>query len=364
MAEEKKRPRGLKNSALAKANKKSKTEETTTEFPENTQTIVIDKEVEEGDELGETAALLESALEKLESDPSEALTLIRGTIHESDRILRNWDSEEALPASFYYSYGAALYELGRLTDDEDFEQYLDMAEERLLQSQGDEEVKAKVSLALAKVWFAKAANQVEDDIPELATKALETANASVDSWANKDVVDLADIAQNHAALYPQLEQRTGFLNWAEKHLKEIVQDEPENAKALSILGLAKLQIVHYWLDNVNEDDDNDDRERTELSTEEGNAYKALLDCKEHLESSYRVLEQTNRVTPQVLFDLAEVYLNEANLVLDEQEQNCIYEKAIKNIKKSQSLIDEKKLEVVLPEGLVAFLEEYESSQQQ
>lgn len=63
MATEKKRPRGLKSSA--KANKKAKVEEASTEIPENAQTIVIEKEVEEGDELGEVAALLESAIEKL-----------------------------------------------------------------------------------------------------------------------------------------------------------------------------------------------------------------------------------------------------------------------------------------------------------
>lgn len=68
MPVEKKRPRGLKGSAAAKANKKTKTEEqptSTTELPENSQTVVIDKVVEEGDEVGEAAALFESALEKL-----------------------------------------------------------------------------------------------------------------------------------------------------------------------------------------------------------------------------------------------------------------------------------------------------------
>ncbi|CAO3692402.1 unnamed protein product [Rhizopus stolonifer] len=358
MAGEKKRPRGLKNSAMAKANKKSKTEETN-EFPENAQTIVIDKEVEEGDELGETAALLESALEKLETEPTEALPLLRGTIHESDRILRNWDSENPLPASFYYSYGTALYELGRLTDDEEFEPYLDMAEERLLQSQGDVELKAKVDLVLAKVWFAKASNQVEQDVPELAVKALAVADESVENLPSKDVIDLADIVQNHGALYTELEHRNKFLEWAEKHLEKITKDEPENAKALSTFGLTRLQTAHYWLDNTNEEEE-EEEEKTELSKEEENAYKAILDCKLYLESAHRVLEQENKVTPQILFDLAEVYVNEANLILNEQEQNETYEKAVKTIKQSQSLIDEKKLDDVLPEGLVAFLEEYES----
>lgn len=67
MPAEKKRPRGLKGSAMAKAaNKKTKVEEPTNgELPENAQTVVIDKVVEEGDEVGEAAALYESAIEKL-----------------------------------------------------------------------------------------------------------------------------------------------------------------------------------------------------------------------------------------------------------------------------------------------------------
>lgn len=64
MVAEKKRPRGLKGSAMAKANKKSKVQDPT-EIPENAQTVVLDKMVEEGDEVGEAAALYESALEKL-----------------------------------------------------------------------------------------------------------------------------------------------------------------------------------------------------------------------------------------------------------------------------------------------------------
>jgi hypothetical protein len=67
MPAEKKRPRGLKNSA---ANKKAKVAKEPVqgeepEVPENAQTIVIDKVVEEGDEIGEAAALYESGIEKL-----------------------------------------------------------------------------------------------------------------------------------------------------------------------------------------------------------------------------------------------------------------------------------------------------------
>jgi hypothetical protein len=57
---DKKRPRGLKGVAAQKAAKKAKTDKD----EEQTQTVILDKEVEEGDELGEVAALYESAKEK------------------------------------------------------------------------------------------------------------------------------------------------------------------------------------------------------------------------------------------------------------------------------------------------------------
>lgn len=59
MGAEKKRPRGL---AAQKAAKKAKTD--TPEDASNAQTVVLDKMVEEGDEVGEAAALFESAMEK------------------------------------------------------------------------------------------------------------------------------------------------------------------------------------------------------------------------------------------------------------------------------------------------------------
>lgn len=88
------------------------------------------------------------------------MSLLRGAVHESDRILRNWSSKEPLPALFYYTYGSSLYELGRLSEEEDFEPYLEAAEERLNDAlehiqEGDAELSNKLDLGLAKIWLAK-----------------------------------------------------------------------------------------------------------------------------------------------------------------------------------------------------------------
>lgn len=85
--------------------------------------------------------------------------------------MRNWDAEKQQqqrpPPKFYFAYGSALYELGRLSDDEEFEPYLDAAEERLvdgldrfdeLQEADKKESMAyahKIRVALAKIWIAK-----------------------------------------------------------------------------------------------------------------------------------------------------------------------------------------------------------------
>lgn len=396
MPVEKKRPRGLKGSAMAKANKKTKVQEPSTEMPENAQTVVLDKVVEEGDEVGEAAALYESAIEKLgkiftlffflkktrnkktntffslvETDPNAALALIRGTIHESDRILRNLEDDATLPALFYYTYGSALYELGRLTDEEEFEPYLDAAEERLnqgLTTEDANDVHNKIQLALAKIWLAKAASAVSEGedqaVPELSVRALETLDkAMTDAQVlSKTIIELADIVQNHGDLYESIESRDKFRNWAESALNKVLEKEPENASALSGLGLCKLSLANYYLDNLDDDeeDDEEEEEKEALNEKEQQAYQAILDSKKYFEAAKEELVKIDKVSPQVLSDLAETLLNEANLVLKEEDQVEIYKRAVENIKEANALIEEKKLDFILPEALTSFLEEFEA----
>lgn len=167
----------------------------------------------------------------IENDATAALPLLRGTIHESDRILRNHTSEQSLPALFYFTYGAALYELGRLTEEEEFEPYLNAAEERLnegLALKDDDALVNKIYLALAKIWLAKAASAVSEgdqNIPELSTKALETLDKviSESEVAAKTIIELADIVQNHGDLYESLESRNKFRFWAENALEKVLK---------------------------------------------------------------------------------------------------------------------------------------------
>ncbi|KAI8379643.1 nuclear pore complex subunit Nro1-domain-containing protein [Radiomyces spectabilis] len=369
MAAEKKRPRGLKSSAAQKAAKKTKVDEPTEltekDIPEGAQTVVLDKVVEEGDEIGEAAALYESAVEKFDKDPSAALSLLRGTVHESDRILRNWASEEALPLLFYLTYGSALYDLGRFTEDEEFEPYLEAAEERLEKGLEnyealDEEAKKqnaaamnKIKVALAKIWIAKAASSVSEDlaeIPDLAVRALSTLDEALpacDYPANVKV-DLAAIVQNHGDLYSGLSARDKFRLWSESLLETVVKE----------LGLCKLSLANYWLDQVEDTEGTDPK--LQLTEEEQKAYDAIVASKQYFQKAHDALEKTDQLTPYVYADLAEATLNEANLVLEEEQQNTLYKQAVEYIKAAQEVAQKASLEYTLPEGLASFLEDWES----
>ncbi|CAO3703648.1 unnamed protein product [Rhizopus stolonifer] len=312
-----KRPRGLKKSAVEKFQKK------------------------EGDELGEINALLESAIEKLETDPSGALPLLRGTIHSSDQLLREL----------------------KIQQDEDFEAFLDASEERLEEAKEKETTELllnKIELVLCKVWFSKAGIQLteeEEEVPELAELALKKIRqAKMDT---KEMLEWADIVLHHGALYSDIETRKKFISWAEETLKKVLKDEPSHPQALTGLGLCRLQIAHYWLDKAadEEEEEEEEEEKTELNKEEKEAYKIILESKEYLELARKEYIKQDALMPQILADLGEIYLNEANLVLDQEKQNEIYAKTVDVIKEAQKIIQEKNLEYELPEILIEFVQE-------
>ncbi|KAG0173554.1 Inhibitor of Brome mosaic virus [Apophysomyces sp. BC1034] len=366
MAAEKKRPRGLKSSAAEKSSKKTKVDQDANEIPENAQTVVLNKEVEEGDEVGEAAALFESALEKVEKNPSESLALLRGTVHESDRILRNWTGEEPLPPKFYLTYGSALYELGRLTVDEEFGPFLDAAEERLQDGLDHAEKNEKeeylqdinrIKVTIAKIRIVKRADTDDfESVSESVASDLDTINESLEAadLSNTFKVELAAVINNHGYLYTKLELREKFREWADRLLSEVVKDEPSNAQALIQLGYCKRSIVDYWLDKIDEQEDEEEK-----AEDEKKAYDAVLACKGHLKQAYDILEKNKGLTHEICTDLAEAILNEANLVSKEEEQNELYKEAVKYVREAQSVASE---DYSLPEDLENFLKEWEADQ--
>ena len=127
---------------------------------------------------------------------------------------------------------------------------------------------------------------------------------------------------------------------------------------MTAFGLCKLSYANYLLDSAAGDDEEEDTQKTQLTKEEEEAYKIILESKKYFELAKEELVKEDKLSPQILSDLAEAYLNEANLILNEEEQAAVYQKAVENIKEAQSLVEEKNLNFVLPEALTSFLEEF------
>lgn len=191
-------------------------------------------------------------------------------------------------------------------------------------------------------------------IPELSTKALDKLEKALEQpdISVKSLVELADIVQSHGDLYNSLESREKFRQWSEKALQKVLEKEPNNATALSELGESYLSLANHWLDQVEGDGD-------ELSPEEKKAHEAILSSKKYFELAKQELEKVSKLTPKILADLAEIYLNEANLISQEEEQEKLYKNAVDSIKEAKALIEANKSDYTLPEGLTTFLVEYE-----
>ncbi|KAI8070889.1 nuclear pore complex subunit Nro1-domain-containing protein [Gongronella butleri] len=356
MAIEKKRPRGLKGSASSNKQRKvesqSGKEVDAATLPENAQTVVINKEVDEGDEVGEVTALYEEAVEKQDKQQqSEAVTILRGVIHESDRILRNWDDAAPLPLGFYRTYALALHDLGQLSDDDDIAAFVDEALARIVDGmdhhksvEGEEMHKAK--LVWGKIVLAKESLKADEELNEVSEDA-SSALTAIQAASNSDaapkrlLLDVARVVQQHAELYRDLASRERFASWAEDTLARIQDEQAIKTSALHELGLGQLAWGNFWLDRLDDDADNEDYETK--------AQKAFQQAKKYLTQAK---DASQEVTPQLLCDLAEAGLNEANFAEDEQQAK--YGQVVALIEQAVSLGGD---DCVLPEGLAIFIEE-------
>ncbi|CAM0136423.1 hypothetical protein VKS41_006761 [Umbelopsis sp. WA50703] len=368
-AAEKKRPRGLKGVAAQKAAKKAKTENE----EEKTQTVILDKEVEEGDELGEVEALYESAKDKLEmgENPDTVMPLLRGTIHECDRILRNWSGEEKAPASFYLSYGSALFDLGNLLGDKDLDSYMDAAKERLetgverIQDLSDKDeasntTYAKLKIGLAKIAFSKALTSVrdgKDDVMDHINSGLDKLNTALEfkNLPVDDVLEAINLVQANADNQDILENLAVLNEWAKEQYTQILKDHPQNARALSGMGNCHLTLANYWLGRVDSLEEESAEGKTELNEEETKASEQLKQGIEYYKRVLAVSEIDLEVKGDSTINLAEALINLANVTLDEEKQQARYQEAV-------TLLDEFKEStgIELPDGLASFVEEWTS----
>jgi hypothetical protein len=82
----------------------------------------------------------------------------------------------------------------------------------------------------------------------------------------------------------------------------------------------------------------------------------ITTAKKYFIESQAALEKNGALTPQIHTNLAEAYLNEANLTPNPEEQNTLYKQVKKCIDEAKSLATGSDYE--LPEGLNLFLEEW------
>ncbi|KAJ2960391.1 hypothetical protein NQZ79_g4224 [Umbelopsis isabellina] len=368
-AAEKKRPRGLKGVAAQKAAKKAKTENE----EEKTQTVILDKEVEEGDELGEVEALYETAKDKLAMGEGEdtIIPLLRGTIHECDRILRNWSGEEKAPASFYLSYGSALFDLGNLSGEKEFALYRDAAKERL--ETGLERIQeltekdeasnityAKLNIGLAKIAFGQAltsSQEGKDDVLDYINSGLDKLNTALEvkNLPVGDALEAVNLVQANADNQDALESLNILNDWAKEQYSKILKDHPENARALSGMGNCHLTLANYWLGRVDALEDESTEGKTELNEEETKASEQLTQGIEFYKRVLAVSDIDLEVKGDSTINLAEALINLANVTLDEEKQQARYQEAV-------TLLNEFKEStgIELPDGLASFVEEWDS----
>ncbi|KAI9332357.1 nuclear pore complex subunit Nro1-domain-containing protein [Obelidium mucronatum] len=388
----KRKPGGLKKAAAAQAQDKDKkkdeeaVESQAMDAPqpeEDTLAVPVSGE----DEVAEVSAMLELALTKLADADAEAADegalLLRGVVHESDRIVRvrfanneeQREDEEALPARFHLAYGSALFRLGLLAAaDADADQdssdssdnapvaYLDAAIDRFDTGLDAWPLSWQLHEACARAIAEKAnlllaADQTlpEKEIDALIATAVKHMTAALTTLADTDLdesISIISILLRHAHLRDISEASKKWINIARVELNKLLKFNPAHVPALVTLGQTYMSSANQMLDAAEDDGDLAvDMEAVEKLIDEALKYAS----KASLHTDVTASTESN-LKLQLL--LGEAYVNKANL-LDEAENedsaNEYYKKAVDCFKKVQEIDSS-----ALPESFDSFLQDWES----
>ncbi|KAJ1903529.1 hypothetical protein LPJ71_005149 [Coemansia sp. S17] len=373
--QKKKRPMGLKARAASSKKQKSDgaelTEQVVNDFDEeNTATIMLKNDLEEdANEMDELEGIFDSAMEELSGGDSErAITLLRGTIHECDRILRVHDRDveagvEAIEIEprFYYIYGTALFSISELSapelEDQKWE-YLELSQHRLEQAKeamtGKEPFAWRVYDGLAKIGLDLLSREMSDEeateeaTEEAALKLAATttnfdsalvALASIDAeQAKSETLSVVEMVQSLADSSCLGEAGSAkLMDWTEAKLAALPEPtaEDEHAAEIRYLRARALWIrASVLLGQMDETDEIPDKD----------AFQRLLN-----EACDLLVEAETR---EALLLRGEVQLNLGNTQEDGDEQDRLYRLAIKDFK----LV---KANGELSEELTQFIEDFE-----
>ncbi|KAJ2866104.1 hypothetical protein GGI22_001359 [Coemansia erecta] len=360
-AAKKKRPMGLKARA---ANKKQKNNTETSEptgindFDEASMATIMLKnttgENGEATEVDELEGIFDNAMAELGADSTErALTLLRGTIHECDRILRlhHHDANEVpLEPKFYYIYGTALYSITKLAEeDEDIKErkeYLELALERLDQARGAitgaEPFAWRVHVGMAKAALELLAFNGDDglDVPlqslDSALAAMEHDPATQTDTESLAIVDLVLSLADSRRFPPLLNAK--LVAWGETKLRVILEDS-QSADARYLLARALWLQASELLDAQEEEEEEED----ERIAEEAKIKDLLSKANELLEDG---------ASSDALLLRGEAILNLGNVQDDDNEQEKFYGMAVDAFKRAQKLGD-------IPDQFVQLINDFE-----
>ncbi|KAJ1852281.1 hypothetical protein GGH12_005444 [Coemansia sp. RSA 1822] len=340
-APKRKRPMGLKaRSAKKPATVTAAGAQEVADFADETTATVMLRG-DDTNEIDELEGIFDSAMEALaEGEDERALTLLRGSVHESDRLLRLHDTqgEGELEPRFYYIYGSALFSLAEASQDiEDRGVYLELALHRLEQAQEimTEDIKGRVYMALAKVKLEMAAEAGSEDVDgvvqvlDQAVSALETndGEATEQMLAASDLVlSLVDSQRLPTRASSRL------VAWGMAQARSLLQSQPDSDECRCVLARA------LWLQAsamIGEDDEISDKPE----------FAKLLS------EAVELLEKTESSDGLIL--RGEIEINLGNAQDDEMEMEQWYTRAVASFRRAQEMGE-------LPEQFVQFIDDFEN----
>ncbi|KAJ2800977.1 hypothetical protein H4R20_003854 [Coemansia guatemalensis] len=354
-APKRKRPLGLKARAAKKSNNATDAAGSSSEVKDfdeaNTATIML--RGDECNEIDELEGIFDSAIEAINSEDERAVTLLRGTIHESDRILRLYDADEKTPeARFYYIYGTALFNLSEISEEEeDSGMYLELAHHRLTQAReqmSEEPFAWRVYLMLAKVNLELAAGQkAESAKVETALQDLDHALQTLEKQQNKEPAEetlsariealaAADMVLSLADSQRLPETCSAMLvQWGEAAARKQHTKQADSESSLVVARALWLQASALLAD----DDEDEIKEKVQYA-------KLLSEAQSLLEKN------DGEASSEALLLLGEVQLNLGNVQDDESRQEKLYEQAVATFRQVQSRGE-------LPEQFAQFIDDFE-----
>ncbi|KAJ2623047.1 hypothetical protein GGI26_002656 [Coemansia sp. RSA 1358] len=332
----KKRPMGLKARA-EQSKKKSKPNQGVSDFDEeNTATVMLKNE---GDvtEMDELEGIFDSAMGEL-NDSERATTLLRGTIHECDRILRVTDEQGgAVEPRLYYIYGAALYTLSEVAELSDARAYLELAKHRLEQArEAMEPPMWRVHSTLAQTMLELATADSE------IAGALESFDCALDTLAKSapsepvlvpETLAIVDLVFSFAERGRLPDPSMALIEWGENKLCELDAAGSETPLVSYLRARALWIRASELLEQQSEDEVPEKHKVAEL-----------------LAAANGLLEDAQ--SGDALLLRGEIQLNLGNVQDDEEEQERFYGLAVATFRQAQENGE-------LPEQFAQFIRDFE-----